>query len=136
MISGETGVGEYQYEGVDKFVSYAPVKETNWSVAVTIARNEILSELSTLEISVALSSIVFILIGLGIIYIISNSISKGIKSTSKHMELLAEGNLCEEVSNRYLNSKDEIGAMTNAMKSMQESLGIMIKKNKRKFFQY
>lgn len=130
MISGETGLGEYQYEGVDKFVSYAPVKETNWSVAVTIARNEILSELSTLEISVALSSIVFILIGLGIIYIISNSISKGIKSTSKHMELLAEGNLCEEVSTRYLNSKDEIGAMTNAMKSMQESLGIMIKKIK------
>ncbi len=130
MISGETGLGEYQYDGVDKFVSYAPVKETNWSVGVTIARNEILSELSTLEISVALSSIVFILIGLGIIYIISNSISKGIKSTSKHLELLAEGNLCEEVSTKYLNSKDEIGVMTNAMKSMQESLGTMIKKIK------
>lgn len=128
MISGETGLGEYQYEGVDKFVSYAPVKETNWSVGVTITKNEILSELSTLEISVAISSIVFILIGLGIIYIISNSISKGIRSTSKHLKSLAEGNLCEEVSTRYLNSKDEIGVMTNAMKSMQESLGTMIKK--------
>ena len=130
MISGETGLGQYKYSGVDKFVGYAPVQGTNWFVGVSVEKNEILSELDTLQISVLVSSIVFILIGLGIIYIIANSISKGIKSTSKHMELLAEGNLCEEVSTRYLKSKDEIGVMTNAMKLMQESLGTMIKKIK------
>ncbi|AQS11481.1 methyl-accepting chemotaxis protein McpA [Clostridium saccharobutylicum] len=32
MISGDTGIGEYQYKGVDKFVAYAPVQGTDWSV--------------------------------------------------------------------------------------------------------
>lgn len=127
MISGETGMGEYRYDGLDKFVGYAPVQGTNWSVGITVEKSEILSELDTLTISVSLSAIVFILIGLSIIYMIANNISKGIKSTSKHLELLAEGNLCEDVSPKYLKSKDEVGVMTNAMKSMQESLATMIK---------
>ncbi|OOM78291.1 methyl-accepting chemotaxis protein [Clostridium sp. BL-8] len=130
MISGETGMGEYKYNGVDKFVGYAPVKGTNWSVGVSVQQNEILSELSTLQLSVLGSSMVFILLGLGIIYIISNKIANGIKSTAKHLGLLAEGNLCEEIPDKYLKGKDEIGTMTNAMKSMQESLGTMIKKIK------
>lgn len=136
MISGETGLGEYKYNGVDKFVGYAPVQGTNWFVGVAVQKSEILSELEALKISVLVSSIVCILIGLGIIYVIANIISKGIKSISKHFALLAEGNLCEEVSTRYLKSKDEVGVMTNAMKSMQESLGTMIRKNKGKFYQY
>ncbi|OAV41025.1 methyl-accepting chemotaxis protein McpA [Clostridium saccharobutylicum DSM 13864] len=130
MISGDTGIGEYQYKGVDKFVAYAPVQGTDWSVGVSVANNEILSELSSLKISTLLSSIVFILIGLGVIYIIANYLSKGIKSTSKHLELLAEGNLCEEISSKYLQSKDEIGVMTSAMKIMQESLREMIERIK------
>ncbi|MDR3593277.1 methyl-accepting chemotaxis protein [Clostridium sp.] len=128
MITKATGIDEYKYNGEDKYVGYAPVTGTDWSVGVAVEKKEILSELDSLQISVALSSIVFILIGFGIIYIISDNISKGIKSTSKHLELLAQGNLCEEVSTKYLKSKDEIGAMTNAMKLMQESLEIMIKK--------
>ncbi|MDR3598198.1 methyl-accepting chemotaxis protein [Clostridium sp.] len=130
MIAGETGVGEYKYNGADKFVGYAPVNGTNWSVGIAITEGEVLSELNSLQVSVLISSIVFILIGLGMTYIIANSISKGIKSTSKHLELLAEGNLCEEVSPKYLKLKDEVGDMTNSMKIMQESLGKMIKKIK------
>ena len=123
-------------DGAYKYVGYAPVKGTEWSVGVLVLKSEILSELDSLKISVILSSILFLLIGVAIIYIIANSISKGIKSTSKHLELLAEGNLCEEVSPKYLKLKDEVGDMTNSMKVMQESLGKMIKKNKRKFFKY
>lgn len=130
MGAGETGIGEYTYNGVDKYVGYAPVKGTEWSVGVIVVKNEILSELDSLKISVIVSSIVFIVIGFAIVYIIASSISNGIKSTSKHLELLAEGNLCEEVSPKYLKLKDEVGNMTNSMKVMQESLGQMIRRIK------
>jgi len=130
MGAGETGIGEYYYGGAYKYVGYAPVKGTEWSVGVLVLKTEMLSELDTLKISVILSSILFLLIGVAIVYIIANSISKGIKSTSKHLELLAEGNLCEEVSPKYLKLKDEVGDMTNSMKVMQESLGKMIRKIK------
>ncbi len=126
MVAGETGIGEYKSDVTDKYIGYAPVNGTNWYVGVMISKNEILSQLNSLKISVMVSSILFILIGLAIIYMIANNISKGIKATSKHLELLAEGNLCEEVSPKYLNLKDEVGDMTNSMKVMQESLGKMI----------
>lgn len=126
MGAGETGIGEYTYGGVDKYVGYAPVKGTEWSVGVIVTKAEILSELNSLRVSVIGGSILFLLIGFGIAYIIAINISKGIKATSKHLELLAEGNLCAEVSPKYLQLKDEVGDMTNSMKVMQESLRGMI----------
>lgn len=136
MGEGETGLGKYTFNGVDKYVGYAPVTGTEWSVGVIVTEGEVLSELSSLKVSVAISSIIFILIGSGIIFIIASNISNGVKSTSKHLKLLAEGNLSEEVSIKYMNQKDEIGEMTNLMKLMQESLGKNDKAGKRKLFKY
>lgn len=127
MGNGETGMGEY-FSGAEKYVGYAPVEGTEWSVGVIVLKSEILSELSTLKICAAFVSILFLLIGFVIIYIISNNITEGIKSASKHLDLLANGNLYKEVSDKYLKQKDEIGTMANSMKSMQESLENMIKK--------
>ncbi|PRR83638.1 methyl-accepting chemotaxis protein [Clostridium vincentii] len=126
MALGETGIDQYEFDGVDKYVGYAPVGKTGWSLAVVVSKTEVLSELDSLRISTLIVSIVFLLIGFGVVYIISTSISKGIKSTSKHLELLAEGDLCEEVSPKSLKLKDEIGDMTNSMKVMQDSLRGMI----------
>ncbi|MFA9376672.1 MAG: methyl-accepting chemotaxis protein [Lachnotalea sp.] len=130
MIAGESGIGEYQNSGGKKFVGYAPVPGSDWSVGVIVLRNEILSELVGLKVTVVVSSVLAILIGFLIIYFISNSIAKGIKSTSNHLELLAGGNLSKEVKPKYLKLKDEVGVMTNSMKMMQESLGIMVRKIK------
>ncbi|MGV8981052.1 methyl-accepting chemotaxis protein [Clostridium sp.] len=126
MSMAETGIGQYTYGGINKLVGYAPVKGTEWSLAVVISKTEVLSELDSLKNSTIVYSILFLLVGFGIVYLISNDISKGIKSTSKHLDLLANGNLSEEVSPKYLKSKDEVGVMTNSMKVMQNSLREMI----------
>ncbi|ADK16091.1 Methyl-accepting chemotaxis protein McpB [Clostridium ljungdahlii DSM 13528] len=130
MIARHIGMGEYKYGGTEKYIGYAPVNGTDWSVGVEVEQNEILSELGSLKVFVMASSIIFILIGLGVIFVIANNISKGIRSTSNHLKLLAEGNLCGEISTKYLKSRDEVGDMTNSMKVMQESLKNMIKKIK------
>jgi len=130
MGLGKTGLDQYKFNGIDKFVGYAPVKGTEWSIAVVVSKTEILSEMDSLKVSIIISSLLFLLIGFGVVYMISNSISKGIKSTSKHLELLAEGNLSEEISPKYLKLKDEIGEMTNSMKTMQQSLSQMINRIK------
>ena len=130
MVSGKEGIDQYNYDGTDKYIGYAPVEGTGWSVGVLVTKNEILSQLNSLKIAIIVSSIIFILIGFSIMYIIANSIAKGIKLTSNHLDLLAEGNLSEEISTKYLNVKDEIGHMTNSMKRMQDSLRIMIGKIK------
>lgn len=130
MLAKEAGLDEYEYGGEEKYVGYAPVGGTDWSVGITVTQNEILSELNSLKTLVILTSIIFIVIAFIIIYIISNALSKGIKSASSHLRFLSEGNLSVEVPTKYLNSKDEIGVMINSMKSMQDSLRTMIKKIK------
>ena len=35
MLSGDTGIGEYEFRGVNKVAAYSPVGSTGWSVAVT-----------------------------------------------------------------------------------------------------
>ena len=35
MMNGESGIGEYTYGGVSKYLGYAPVNGTNWSIAIT-----------------------------------------------------------------------------------------------------
>ncbi|WP_326512175.1 methyl-accepting chemotaxis protein [Clostridium intestinale] len=130
MLAKEAGLGEYEYGGEEKYVGYAPVGGTDWSVGITVTQNEILSELNSLKTLVILTSIIFIIIAFIIIYIISSSLAKGIKSASSHLRLLSDGNLSVEIPTRYLNSKDEIGVMINSMKSMQDSLRMMIKKIK------
>lgn len=126
MILGKIGIDQYKYDGVNKDVGYAPVIGTDWSLGVVISKTEVLSELDSLMISIIIFSILFLLIGFVVVYMISNGIAKGIKSTSKHLDLLAHGNLNEEVSPKYLKAKDEIGEMTNSMKVMQYSLRDMI----------
>lgn len=126
MASGKRGIDQYNYDGIDKYIGYAPVEGTGWSVGVLVTKNEILSQLNSLKISVIVSSILFLLIGFSIMYIISSNIARRIKSTSEHLELLTEGDLSKDISLKYLKLKDEVGHMTNAMKRMQESLGKMI----------
>lgn len=130
MVLGETGIDQYNFDGINKYVGYAPVEGTSWSVAVVISESEVLSELDSLKISIVISTILFSIISFMLVYIIANSISKAIKSTSKHLELLSKGNLSEEVSPKYLKLKDEVGDMTNSMKIMQNSLRQMIGKIK------
>lgn len=130
MINEEIGTGNFIYQGTERYVGYAPVEETGWSLGVLIQKSEILSELNGLMIYNVILSIVSILIGFVTIYVVANNIVKGLKSTSKHLEILSQGNLCEEVSPVYLKYKDEVGEMTNSMKVMQDSLQKMIKKIK------
>ena len=126
MTSGKIGIDQYKFNGANKYVGYAPVTGTQWSIAVVISKTEILSELDSLKISIIVSAIIFLLIGFGIVYMIASSISKGIKSTSKHLNLLAKGDLSREVSPEYLKLKDEVGEMTNSMKAMQQWLRQMV----------
>ena len=42
MIAGETGFGEYVYNGEVKYLGYAPIPGTLWSIAVTSTKAEVL----------------------------------------------------------------------------------------------
>ena len=75
MISGETGVGEYSYKGIGKYIVYTPIKGTEWFVAVAVGETELFQDLSYLRGSQISLSLILIAIGIFISFIISKSIS-------------------------------------------------------------
>ncbi|MBL4936870.1 methyl-accepting chemotaxis protein [Clostridium sp. YIM B02515] len=130
MVAGGSGTGEYVYDGVSKYVGYAPVKGTGWSLAVVIAKEEILSETSSLKNSIIIIALVFIALGILFAQIISTRIVKGIKVTSAYLELLANGDFSKDVSEKYTNMKDEIGQMSGSTQRLTQSIRAMIKQIK------
>lgn len=45
--NGLSGFGDYEFEGVDKLVSYLPIKENNWGLLVQLPKESAFSEIET-----------------------------------------------------------------------------------------
>jgi methyl-accepting chemotaxis protein len=122
MIKGKIGTGEYEYQGILKYVGYAPIKDTKWFIGITVPKNEVLSQLKVLNLSILGASIVILFVGLITVYLIANVITKGIRGISTHLQIISKGDFSKEVSSSGLKSKDEIGEAFRAAKIMQESI--------------
>jgi methyl-accepting chemotaxis protein len=122
MINLETGVGEYEYNGVYKYLGYTPVEGTNWSLAIAAPKAEIFSRLEAMRNFFLIFSVLSLMIGLGILYIIVNKLVTPIKYASKQMMVLSTGDFSSEVPRKFLVMKDEIGDLVKAMNEMQQSV--------------
>lgn len=126
MAAGERSAGEYEYKGTYKYIGYAPVKSTEWSIGIVVEKGEVLNELNTLTLYIIVGSLVFLTIGICIVLFISGSISKGIKASVEHLKLLASGDFTFEIPKKQLKREDELGQMAQGLNGMQSSITSMI----------
>ncbi|MDR3596127.1 methyl-accepting chemotaxis protein [Clostridium sp.] len=122
MIKGNRGTGEYTYNGVSRYIGYAPIKDTNWYIGVLVPKSEILSQLNILKISIFVASFIILLIGLISVYMVARLISVGISKISSHLQVISKGDFTKEVLTRELKYSDEIGQAFKSIKIMQESI--------------
>lgn len=122
MIKGKEGAGEYIYQGVSRYVGYAPIKNTNWVIGIVVPKSEVLSQLNILKISIFIASLVIILVGLALVYIVARLISTGISKISAHLQVISKGDFTNEISEKGLKYNDEIGQAFKSIKIMQESI--------------
>lgn len=127
MVQGKTSAGEYTFRGVDKYLGYAPVKSTGWSIAVAAPHAEVFSGLKDLEVSVMMFSLLFLIIALVIVFFISKSLSRGIVAASTNLDILAKGDFTHEISEEFIKRKDEIGSIAKSLEIMKDSVRNMIK---------
>lgn len=114
MIKGETGNGEYWFEGEDKFVSYAPIPETDWSVGLNIAKSEVFAGVNTLRANMILVTIFFLVICIACVVLLSRKfVAKPVNSLVGVSEKLADGDIDVSIST---SSTDEIGTLMKSFK--------------------
>lgn len=132
MIDGQVGSGSYRFLDVDKYIGYAPIKSSGWSVGILVEASEVFSDVTTLKISIWTASGLILIIGTITILILSISIANPIKSCSNTLNAMSQGDFSIQISENLLTRHDEIGSMTRSLDEMKKSVGnilINIKNN-------
>ena len=127
MAEGREGTGQYYYNGVRKYMGYAPVEGYGWSLAITAPESEVMEKVNRMSYLLLTISFVFITGSVLVTMWIAQSISKPIKLVSKHLQVVSVGDFTQEIPNVLLSMKDETGMLASAMDHMQKSVRGILK---------
>lgn len=127
MMDGVTGFEEYKYKGIAKIAGFAPIPDYGWSIAVSVDKGEMMSELSDLKIIFIIISALFLAAGSLVSYFIGKNISKPLTELTNQCITMSEGNFTTDVNEKYSKRNDEIGNLTRSFKKINESVSEIIK---------
>lgn len=121
MVDGKTGIGYSYYNGVRRLVGYTTLDgPEGWSVAVTTPVTQVVENLRNTLISCIGVGILLLLIAFFMNRFFAKKITEPIVKVTKRIELLAQGNLCEEVE--QVMGKDESARLMLALQNTVQSL--------------
>ncbi len=126
MANGEKGTAYYELNGVKKVLAFAPIETTNWSISMGAETNDVLAPLNIIKKSSLMVGFISILVGMIVAYFIARFIANPVVQTTGQAELIANGDLSKDVSEVFMQRKDEIGRMAQAFSTMTINLRGMI----------
>ncbi|MGB8452683.1 MAG: methyl-accepting chemotaxis protein [Anaerocolumna sp.] len=122
VIAQKNGVKSYSYEGKNLYAGFTAIEGTDWIFVITADQNEVLSAIPAMRNTIVIIAVVIFLLCIAIVYMIGSSITKPIINTVKHAERIAALDITENVQQKYLDKKDEIGIMSKALQLITDSL--------------
>lgn len=126
MVKGESGIDFYDYKGLNRLCAFGLVSGSDgWSYGVAAPVNELTSEIILIVISILISAVVLLAVGIVWMAMFSGKIAKPIVNISKRMTSLAHGDLSSPVENVQRN--DEIGVLSNEFSETVNCLHSYIK---------
>jgi methyl-accepting chemotaxis protein len=126
MVKGETGITEYNYMGINKMVSYAPVSDAKWFLAINVPTLELTGEVSALTNITMVTIAVVLIITAIVIILTARRIAKPIQLLEGAANRIADGDLSKVEFK--INSKDEVGRLGQKFEQMAENLRTLIYK--------
>lgn len=127
MVAGEKDHGRYIYNDKEKEMGFAPIEGTNWSLALTAETEEVMAGLSRLKNSIMIASLLLLLLGIAIAFVLGRQIGRPIAKTVAHLQQMSKGDFAIEIEEQYLKSKDEVGELARGFVEMSSQLKKMIR---------
>lgn len=126
MIAGRAGMGQYSYDHVKKYISFAPVPDTNgWSIAI----NAPTSDFNGPAIMAITVTIVLLIVAAVVASILALKLALGIgtpiKACAERLELLAQGDLDTPVPE--FDRNDEVGELVSSTGIIVKGLSMILK---------
>jgi methyl-accepting chemotaxis protein len=123
LLSEEKGQGEYTDENGANRIYFQKVPETNWIVALSIPEKELFAPLRSLVTTLAVGSLVSILLIIGIIILYSRYITNHITRANRLSEAMSQGDFTQQIE---VKSEDEFGQMARNFNMMTANLKEMM----------
>ena len=112
MVAGETGVGQYDYNGIVKYMAYCPVDGTNWFIALTAPQTEVFESVTELAYYILIASVLFIALSVLVANYLATSIIMPIKRTVQFAMQLAQGETDAQIE---IKSNNEVGQLADTL---------------------
>jgi len=121
MVVGERGLGMFSFDGEFKYVAYAPIPGTSWSLAVNVPAREVLSRLETLMWVTMLIAFAVVLLSVAVSFYIAASFTRPLNVMKTMLQDIAKGG--GDLTRRIdIQGKDEIAETAQYFNSFIESL--------------
>lgn len=123
LYKDKSGDFEYTYKGKKKKMAFATSETTGWKISGTMYANEIHNAASRVLIMASIVLAIAIGAGMTAIYFVIRSITKPLRRIVASAKKISEGDLTETIE---INSKDELGVLSESFNHMAHSLRSLI----------
>lgn len=123
MLKSDSGDFKFGVGDNKSIAFYKKIPLTNWSVASVISERELFAEGRSLVTTLAMVSVIIIIIIAGIIVFMANKFSKPLRKLCDFSSEIAQGNLTCELN---INRSDEIGQVADTLKNTSYELRNMV----------
>lgn len=125
LIDNENGVFTYELDGEKRYMAFATLSN-GWTIAVAAFEKEVLAELKKLQKVILIVTIVILVIGAIVAWLISLYIIKPVNAVARTGEFLSQGDFTHEIRPKYTKRLDEIGKLARTFNRLTKSITEMI----------
>lgn len=126
MINNKTGLGTYEFNGENKFMSYYSVSGTDFILGISVAYNSLYDGVSTMRNTSIIFAIIGTILGFIISIALASSVVTVIKKIANKLEIIGQGDFSVEIEEDLLNRTDEFGIIGNCVNDLKNSISSMI----------
>ncbi|WKY47404.1 methyl-accepting chemotaxis protein [Eubacteriaceae bacterium ES3] len=119
VLNNETGTIVYEFNGIERYAGFSHIEGIDWYVQTEINTDEALAVIPALTTTIVIVSIIILLLGIGICYLIARQFSTPIKKVNEMLSELSKGHLSARLEQH---SNDEIGQMSLSMNQFADEL--------------
>lgn len=123
ILSKNEGYFTYTDEqGVEKIAAYSMVPSTEWRAVAMAPSAEVYSDLNKTNHMTLIVIIVTLIIIVLISFFAANYVSNPIRAAAHHLGILARADFSNDIADKFVRRKDEIGVLSKAVDVMSKSV--------------
>lgn len=118
MTKKETNSELYSVGKKQNMISYCPVEDTDWTIAIEAPIEEVLKELKAMKSSIIIVQGVVLVLSIMLIYFFGSLLTKPLTIMKDYANRMADSDFTNDISEELIDRKDEMGQLASSFNDM------------------